>query len=267
MTEENRNIRLTILKMISESGAAHIASAFSVVEIINAVFKSVDIIKIKNRDNDRDRIILSKGHGAAALYAVMMARGLLRQEEILTYAKNDSLLQGHASHNVRYVEHSTGSLGHGASVALGMAIGLKSRNFGGRAFVITGDAELQEGSNWEAFMLAGQLKLKNYCVLVDNNGISQMGEFVGWCDVEPLVEKFRSFRFDVLEINDGNNESEIMTAIKKLGKTEMPLAIICRTTKGKGVPFMENNAIWHYRPPQGEEYNKAVEELQKIKTI
>ncbi|TSA45672.1 transketolase [bacterium] len=265
MTEENRNIRLTILKMISEAGASHVASAFSAVEILNAVFKSVDIAKIKAKDNGRDRVILSKGHGAAALYAVMARHGLLSEKDLATYCKNGSLLQGHASHHVPYVEHSTGSLGHGVPVALGMAIGLLSRGFNGRAFVITGDAELQEGSNWEAFMLAGQLKLNDYCVLVDNNNISQMGEFVDWCDIQPITDKFKSFRFHVIEV-DGNNEAEIMSAIQKLGTMESPLAIVCHTTKGKGVSFMESNAVWHYRPPQGEDYEKAVTELKSIQT-
>jgi len=254
------------LKMISEAGAAHVASAFSAVEIINAVFKSVDLEKIKNKDNGRDRIILSKGHSAAALYAVMQARGLLTLEELATYAKNDSLLQGHVSHHVPYVEHSTGSLGHGAPVALGAAIGLRSRKFNGRTFVITGDAELQEGSNWEAFMLAGHLKLNNYCVLVDNNGISQMGEFANWCDIQPIAEKFRSFKFDIVEVNDGNNEKEILSAIHQLGQKKKPLAIICHTTKGKGVSFMESNTVWHYRSPQGADYEKAVAELSAIQT-
>jgi transketolase len=266
MTEENRQIRLTILKMISEAGAAHIATSFSAVEIVNAVFKSVDLEKIKARNSGRDRVVMSKGHGAAVLYAVMAARGLLQKEELATYAKNGSSLQAHASHHVPYVEHSTGSLGHGASVALGMAIGLRSRKFDGRAFVITGDAELQEGSNWEAFMLAGQLKLNNYCVLVDNNGISQMGEFVDWCDVQPLGDKFRSFKFRVADV-DGHDEGSIMGAIRTLRAGESPLAIVCRTTKGKGVSFMESNAVWHYRPPQGEDYKKAAEELGSIQTL
>ncbi|MEK7169293.1 MAG: transketolase [Patescibacteria group bacterium] len=265
MTEENKNIRLAILKMISESGAAHVASALSAVEMISAVFKSVDLEKIKNGDNGRDRVVLSKGHGTAALYAVMQARGLLTAEEISTYAKNGSLLQGHASHRVPHVEHSTGSLGHGASAALGMAIGLSSRKFSVRAFVVTGDAELQEGSSWEAFMLAGQLKLNNYCVLVDNNGISQMGEFANWCDVQPIGNKFKSFRFDIVEVKDGNNEEEILSAISHLGKKEAPLAVICHTTKGKGISFMESNAVWHYRTPKGEDYDKAVAELKETK--
>ena len=147
-----------------------------------------------------------------------------------------------------------------------MEIGLKSRKFNARAFVVTGDAELQEGSSWEAFMLAGQLKLNNYCVLVDNNGISQMGEFENWCDVQPLGDKFRSFRFDVIEVNDGNSEEEIRSAIGRSGRKNAPTAIICHTTKGKGVSFMENNAVWHYRPPKEEDYEKAVAELNAIKT-
>ncbi len=266
MTKENQQIRLKIIKAISEAGAAHVATSFSVVEILNAVFKSVDIEKIKHNDLARDRVIMSKGHGAAALYCVMQMRGLLSDDELSTCAKNGSLLQGHASHRVPHVEHSTGSLGHGASVGVGMAIGLRTRTSSGRVFVVTGDAELQEGSNWEAFMLAGQLKLKNFCVLIDNNGISQMGEFKNWCDVAPIGEKMKSFRFSVVEV-DGNNEQEVLEAIKQLDRLDGPLAIICHTTKGKGVSFMEGNAVWHYRPPMGEDYKKAVAELNATRII
>lgn len=264
MTKENQSLRLTILKIISEAGAAHIGASFSVVEILNAVFKSVDVKKIRAKDNGRDRVVLSKGHGAAALYAVMAHHGLLSESELSTYCKNGSLLQGHANHHVPFVEHSTGSLGHGVSVALGMAIGLRSRALKGRVFVITGDAELQEGSNWEAFMLAGHLKLKNFCVLVDNNSISQMGEFERWCDVQPIAEKLKSFRFRVIEVDDGNDEQKVIDALKNIDAEEAPLAIICRTTKGKGVSFMERNAVWHYRSPQGADYEKAVAELNAV---
>ena len=262
MSEENKNIRLTILKMISESGAAHVATSLSAVEILNAVFKTADVEKIKSKDSGRDRVILSKGHGAASLYAVMAAHGLLTQGELATYCKNDSLLQGHASHHVPYVEHSTGALGHGASAGVGMALGLRARKLNGRVFVVTGDAELQEGSNWEAFMFAGHQQLQNFCVLVDNNGISQMGKISESCTIEPLRAKFESFNFDVVEV-DGNNEEEILKALRKLGAAKKPLAVICHTTKGHGVSFMQSNAIWHYRPPVGEDYQKAVAELEQ----
>jgi transketolase len=264
MTAENRDTRIRILKMISQGKAAHVASAFSAVEILNALFKSVDVAKVKSHSDDRDRIVMSKGHATASLYATMRLHGLLTDEEIATYAKDGSLLQSHASHGVRGVEHSTGSLGHGASAALGMAIGARSKKNGGRAFVVTGDGELQEGSNWEAFMLAGHLQLSNYCVLVDNNGMSQMGKFEGWCDVQPLAEKFKSFRFRAVEV-DGHDEAAIRAAIATLGTGKGPLAIICKTTKGKGVSFMEGNTLWHYVPPTGKEYDDALSELQNIK--
>ena len=265
MTEENRAARLTILKIISEGGASHVASAFSVVEILSGVFKSADIDKIKKKDPARDRIILSKGHSAAALYTLMAQHGLMSEEVLATYCKNNSLLQGHSSHFVPYTEHSTGALGHGASVGLGVSLGLRARKFNSRVFVVTGDAELQEGSSWEAFMLAGQRKVNNFCVLVDSNGISQMGKLDMFCTVEPLTDKFKSFNFDVREI-DGNDEQEVIKAIGELGTVEKPLAIICRTTKGKGVSFMENSTVWHYRPPAGADYEKAVAELQSLHT-
>jgi len=145
MTQQNKNIRRTILDIIHRSSAAHIASSLSLVEILNAVFKNVDITKILDKDNLRDRIIMSKGHGTACLYAVMFHHGLLTENEINSYFQNNSLLAGHTSHHVPFVEHSTGALGHGLPVSLGIAIGFKSKKINARVFVIVGDGELHDG--------------------------------------------------------------------------------------------------------------------------
>lgn len=260
MTIPNKDIRRTILQIVHNSGAAHIASALSMVEILNAVYRSSDIQKIKNRTMDRDRIILSKGHATSGLYAVMFHHGLLKREELDTYFKNGSVLAGHACHHVPFVEHSTGGLGHGLSVGVGMAIGAKSRKYGSKIFVVVGDGELHEGSNWEAIMYAGYLKLRNLCVLVDNNGLSQVGEVDKCCSLQPLKLKFESFGFQAHEV-DGHNEQEIYDTIQRSINSTHPTAIICRTVKGKGISFMENNNLWHYRCPQGDDYNKALAEI------
>ena len=260
-TVPNKDIRRVIVDIVHESGAAHIGTALSMVEIVNAIYRSVDIEKIRSDDPMRDRVFLSKGHGTAGIYAVLHHHGLLSDKEIHSYFKNGTLLAGHASHFVPHVEHSTGALGHGLPVAVGAAIGFRAKESGGRVFVITGDGELHEGSNWEAIMMAGHLKLGNLMIFVDRNHLSQFGSVDACCDIDPLADKFRSFKFRAIEI-DGHDEGAIMTAIQDAREVGEPTALICSTVKGKGVSFMENNNVWHYRAPQGEDYAKAVAELR-----
>jgi transketolase len=257
----NSDIRRTILDMVNKGGASHVGAAFSMVEILNAVYKSVNIKKIADKTKDRDRVILSKGHGASGLYAVMFHHGLLTQKAINSYFLNGSIMAGHSSHFIENVEHSTGALGHGLSVGLGIAIGCKSKDYLNRVFVIVGDGELHEGSNWEAIMFAGHNKTDNLCVLVDKNERSQMGATSDACNLDPLIEKFKAFNFESYEVSDGHNEAEIIKIIKKTKKSKKPIAIICNTIKGKGVSFMEGDNIWHYRSPQGEDYKNALSEL------
>ena len=150
--KKNNHIRRTIINMVHKGKAAHVGSALSMVEILNSIFSVVNIEKIKSNSVDRDRVILSKGHGTSGLYAVMFHNGLLKKNHINDYFKNGSLMAGHASHSIQCVEHSTGALGHGLSVALGIAIGSKSKNYKNHVYVVVGDGELHEGSNWEALM-------------------------------------------------------------------------------------------------------------------
>jgi len=255
-------LRKKILDTVYQAQASHIGSCFSIVEILSSVYMSVDIEKIKNKQKDRDRVVLSKGHSVAALYATLNHFGLLSNEELGTYYKNDSLLIGHVSHRVPHIEHSTGALGHGLSVALGISVGLKTRKINSRVYVIVGDGELHEGSNWEALMLTGHLKLDNLCALIDYNKLSGIGQIDSCCSLEPLKDKLESFGLDTFEVN-GHDEEEIYSAIQKTKRREKPTAIICHTIKGKGVSFMENNNVWHYRPPNREEYENAVCELNQ----
>ncbi len=261
MELSNKNIRRTILNMISNSGAAHIGASFSLVEILNSVFKNVNLSKIKNGDLNRDRIILSKGHGTCCLYAIMYHHGLLDKSLIDTYFKNNTILAGHTSHHVPFVEHSTGGLGHGLPVGTGMAIGMRTRKDDSQVFVILGDGEMQEGSNWEAIMLAGHLKLGNLIILIDINEFGQVAKVEDCCSIEPLAQKFESFNFNVFDV-DGHDEEQIDNAICKSQNSLKPTAILCRTIKGRGVSFMEKNNLWHYKCPKDDYYEKALMELK-----
>jgi transketolase len=262
LSSRGKTIRRSILQIVHDSGASHIGSAFSLVEALSAVFSSVNIDNIRNRQEDRDRVLLSKGHGAAALYAVMHAYGLMDKELLSTYFKNGSLLSGHSSHFVPYVEHSTGALGHGLSVGVGIAIGLKSKGFlSSRVFVILGDGETHEGSNWEGFMFAGHRCLNNLCVLVDNNNLGGVGITDSVCSLRNLEKMIESFGFATFSV-DGHDEPAIRKIVQETStNNSKPVAIVCHTVKGKGVSFMEADECWHYRPPNKEAFQKAMTEL------
>lgn len=257
----NSDIRRTILSMVNRGSASHIGSAFSMVEILNAIYKCVDVKKILLNKADRDRVILSKGHGTSGLYAVMYHHGLVSQKDINSYFLNGTIFAGHASHFIDTVEHSTGALGHGLSVGLGVAIGSSSKKYNNRVYVVVGDGELHEGSNWEAIMYAGHCKANKLCILIDKNGHSQMGLTNEACSLDPLLEKFVAFNFEVHELQDGHDEARLIDIISKTRKSLKPVAIICNTTKGKGVSFMESNNLWHYKPPAEDNFENAMKEL------
>ncbi len=258
----NSDIRKTVLSMVSKGLASHIGSAFSMIEILNAIYKSVDVDKILKKTGDRDRVILSKGHGTSGLYAVMYHNGLLNEEDINSYFLNGTILAGHASHFIDTVEHSTGALGHGLSVGLGIAIGSTSKKFNNRVFVVVGDGELHEGSNWEAIMYAGHIKAKKLCIIVDKNEHSQMGLTKNACSLDSLPQKFLAFNFEVYDLKDGHDEEKLIEIIDKTKMLEKPVVIICNTIKGKGVSFMEADNLWHYKPPTQDYFEKAMKELE-----
>lgn len=255
-------IRKSIMRIIHESSASHVGSSLSVVEILNAVYSSVDVEKIRLQQNDRDRVVLSKGHAAAALYTVLNHYGLIDEKMLDTYYQNNSVLGGHVSHSVNYVEHSTGALGHGLSVGLGMALGLQSKKMDGRVFVVTGDGEMHEGSNWEALMLAGHLRLGNLCLLVDYNKLGGIGLTGNCCSLDSLKDKFIAFGIEGYDV-DGHSEKEITDIIHSTKNNDKPVGIVCHTIKGKGVSFMENENVWHYRPPDKEAYDLAIKEIER----
>ena len=250
-------IRLTILDMLYRAKASHLGSSMSVVEMLVAMYGSTQVEKIRDRAPDRSRVIVSKGHCAAATYATMAHFGIVPMALLDTYHTDNSLLAGHVSHAVRGVEHSTGALGHGINVAVGCAIGLRARKVeAALALALVGDGEIQEGSVWEALMLASHLKLNNFVALVDNNRISSITDTAKVLDMRPLAQRFAGFGLGVREV-DGHDVPAILSAIRELTAGDRPGVVICNTIKGKGVPFAENQPIWHYRSLNDELYAEA----------
>jgi len=250
-------VRLTILDMLHRAKASHLGSSMSVVEMLIAMFGSTQVEKIRDRAPDRSRVIVSKGHCAAATYATMAHFGIIPMALLDTYHTDHSLLAGHVSHAVHGVEHSTGALGHGINVAVGCAIGLRARKVeDALALALVGDGEIQEGSVWEALMLALHLKLNNFVALVDNNRISSNTDTAKVLDMRPLAQRFAGFGLGVREV-DGHDVTAILSAIRELRAGDRPGVIICNTVKGKGVPFAENQPIWHYRSLDDKLYAEA----------
>ena len=240
--------------MLYRSGASHLGTSLSLVEMLIAVYASVDIKKIRHKELDRLRIIVSKGHGTCATYAVMHHFGLIERDVALSYHQDGTVLCGHVSHAVPYVEHSTGALGHGLPVAVGCAMDLRSRRFAdARVFALLGDGEIQEGSVWEALMLTKHRNLNNLVTLVDNNQISSITKTSHVIDLEPLRSRFSGFGFRVHDV-DGHDVEAIRQAIDEIRASEEVGVVICNTVKGKGVPFAENEPIWHYRTLNEELY-------------
>lgn len=260
--EKARQYREDILTMVCEAGSGHIGGAFSGVEIL------ISLYHYKMRHNpenpswsQRDRFIMSKGHASALLYVTLADRGYFPKEELKTFRKLNSRLQGHAHSGVPGVEFSAGALGQGLSVSCGIALGAKLRQSDSRVFCLLGDGEIQEGQNWEAAMTASQHKLDNLCAILDQNKIQQ-NDFVSKIkNEEPLVDKWRSFGWQVIEV-DGHNFPELIAALDALDSIKgKPVFIIAHTVKGKGVSFMENQAKWHSRLPTPRERQAALEEL------
>ena len=259
--EKTLNGRKNILKIIHAAKASHLGSSMSVVEMLVSMYSVTDIKKISTSAVDRDRIIVSKGHAAAATYAVMHEFGLMTEEMLFTYHQKGSMLQGHVSHGVKFVEHSTGALGHGLSVGVGHAIYLKSKNYDSKVMVLCGDGEIQEGSVWEAAMLATTKKLDNLFLLIDLNGISSIKGTEDIISTGELGDRFRGFGFNVKKV-DGHNVEEITTALNEKIQNSLPTVILCKTVKGKGVSFAEGQPIWHYKSLNDELLTKALEELK-----
>ncbi len=258
-----RRIRILSVKMTSQARSSHLGSCFSMAEILAVLYAR--ILRVKPHDPswpERDRFILSKGHAAAAYYAVLSEMGFLQPDRLREFYHNGSYLLGHVTHKgIPGVEVSTGSLGHGLPIGTGMALAAKRDGKRWRAFVLLSDGECDEGSVWEAALLAAQHKLDNLMAIIDYNKIQSLGRTEEVISLEPLGEKWRAFGWATREVN-GHDVCELESALTVAPfTTGRPSCLIAHTVKGKGVSFMENSVLWHYRSPQGDELHAALAEL------
>jgi transketolase len=249
-TLDSRSIALrrTIVRTLAAGGRGHVGAAFSLVEILRVLYD--DILRYNPREPrwpERDRFVLSKGHGCLALYAILADKGFFPEAELWKFCKSDGILGGHPERHIPGVEVSTGSLGHGISVALGFAVNARYEHAAYRTFVLIGDGESNEGSVWEAALSAGKHRLSNFVVLTDYNKQQSYGPTALVQDLEPLADKWRAFGFAVREV-DGHDVDALRLVLTNLPvDPARPTAVICHTVKGKGIPFVESNMDWHHR--------------------
>lgn len=256
-------IRAHVLRMTHKARSSHVGSSLSMADLLAVLYTSVlRVDAAKPNWAERDRFILSKGHGCAGVYAVLAERGFFPIEWLDTYYQDGSHLAGHIMHSVPGVEASTGSLGHGLSIGCGMALAGKRENRPYRVFVLLSDGECDEGSTWEAALFAPHHRLNNLIAIVDYNKFQAFGTVKEVLDLEPIVEKWQAFGWAVREI-DGHNFEQIENALLGVPfEPEQPSCIIAHTVKGKGVSFMENQLIWHYWSPDDEQLRQALAELE-----
>ena len=256
-------IRQGVIEAVYNAKSGHPGGSLSIAEILAVLyFNQMNIDEKNPKAKERDRLVLSKGHTSPALYSTLALRGFFDIEELKKFRNINSYLQGHPDmKKIPGVDASTGSLGQGLSIANGMALASKMDSEGVRVYCICGDGEIQEGQIWEAAMTSAHYKLDNLCVIVDNNNLQIDGKVSDVMSVYPIDEKFKSFGFEVINV-DGHNIAELITAFENAKKVKgKPTAIIANTIKGKGVSFMENNAGWHGKAPNEEQYNQAMSDL------
>ena len=259
-------VRMGIIESTHSAKCGHPGGSLSAADMFTYLyFKELNVDPANPKWEDRDRFVLSKGHTAPGLYAALAQRGFIPVEDLKTLRKTDSYLQGHP--NMTYVpgvDMSTGSLGQGISCAAGMALGLKHQGKSARVYTLLGDGEIQEGQVWEACMFAAHYKLDNFVVIVDNNGLQIDGAIDKVMSPYPIVDKLEAFGFHV-EAIDGHDFEQIEAAMEKAKTVKgQPTAIVMKTTKGKDVSYMENNAGWHGKAPNDAEYEQAMNELNAI---
>jgi len=258
-------LRRDVLTMITDAQSGHPGGSLSMMELLVALYYSKMNIDPQNPHKpDRDRFVLSKGHAAPALYAVLADKGYFPKEEMKSFRQLGSHLQGHPDKNkLAGIDASTGSLGQGVSIATGMALGAKAQGSSVNVYTVLGDGELQEGQVWEAAMAAAHYKLDNLTIIIDNNGLQIDGSNDKVMGLGNIADKYRAFGFYVIELEDGNNMDSVLmaldTEVKGNGK---PKCIVAHTVKGKGVSFMENQAGWHGKALSQEQLAQALSELQ-----
>ena len=260
-------VRKSIVTSVHAAKAGHPGGSLSAADVFTYLyFEEMNIDPKDPKKEDRDRFVLSKGHTAPGLYSVLAERGYFPKEDLMGLRKLGCYLQGHPDmKHIPGVDMSSGSLGQGISAAVGMAIPAKLSNKDYRVYTLLGDGEIQEGQVWEASMLAGHRNLDNLVVIVDNNGLQIDGKIEDVCSPYPIDKKFEAFNFHVINVADGNDMDQLKAAFDEAKATKgMPTAIIMKTVKGKGVSFMENQAGWHGKAPNDEEYAIAMADLEKV---
>lgn len=259
-----KDIRKDIVMMLTESASGHPGGSLSAVEILTTLyFNEMNVDPSNPKDPNRDRFVLSKGHAAPVLYSTLAEKGFFDKAELMKLRKLGSILQGHPNMNyVPGVDMSTGSLGQGISTAVGMALAGKIDNKSYRVYSLLGDGELEEGQVWEAAMCAAHYKLGNLTAFVDYNGLQIDGDISKVMNPNPIADKFIAFGWNVIYLEDGNDLVAIKNAIEEAKKvTDKPTMIVCKTVKGKGVSFMENEASWHGTAPNKEQCELALREI------
>ena len=253
--------RREIIAMTSAANASHVASALSVVDILSLLYTGTARITPENiEDIDRDIVILSKGHAASALYSVLALQEFFPMGWLKKYCQDDAPLGGHVTYKgVPGVELSTGSLGHGLPYGLGIAMSRKLSGSGGRVFVVMSDGECDEGTTWEAAMIANHHNLDNLVVIVDRNRLQSLTFTEDTLKLEPFADKWTSFGWKT-KVADGHDYNELVTALEESNK---PVCVIAETTKGKGVDFMENSVLWHYKSPNQTDVVEAFAQLSE----
>jgi len=260
--EFSARIRAHALRMVSSAKASHIGSALSMADILSVLYTQILRVDPANPHwEERDRLVVSKGHATSILYAALAERGFFPVDWLTGYCKDNSKLLGHVSHHVPGVEVSTGSLGHGLPIACGMALAAKHDGRSSRTFVILSDGELDEGSCWEAILFAGHHRLNNLTAIVDYNKIQSFGTVKDVLDLDPLAAKWEAFRWHTVEV-DGHDFAQLQNALSRTSsEPDKPTVVVAHTIKGKGVSFMEDRLEWHYRSPNQAQLAEALKEL------
>jgi transketolase len=260
LDRRSRDLRKQIIRSLERGGRGHIGASFSLVEMIRVLYEDILKFDAKNpRSPERDRLILSKGHGCLALYVLLAEKGFFPEAELWNFCKVNGILGGHPEYGkVPGIEASTGSLGHGLPIGVGMAMAARINKAKHRVFVISSDGESNEGSVWEAALCAGKHKLNNLTVLVDYNKQQSYSTTYEVLDMEPFADKWRAFGFEAVEV-DGHDVEQLRAALKRVPfNADKPSVLICHTIKGKGVSFVENNLNWHHKTKVSEDEVKSL---------
>ena len=260
-----KQIRLDTLAMVHAAKSSHVGSGFSIADILAVLYATKMAIDPLNAGHpQRDRLIISKGHAAAAVYACLANVGLFDRGDLASYGQPGSVLMAHVNHKVKGVEVSTGALGHGLPFGVGKALAGKRLGAVWRVFVLLSDGEMDEGSNWEALMFAAHARLDNLVAIVDYNKLQSLGSTEATLGLEPLADKVRAFNWNLIEV-DGHDHGELVRVLDEATENRgRPTLILAHTTKGKGVSFMENAVSWHYKSPNDDELAQALNELQEV---